>query len=68
MKPDQDWEAVWPATRTFHPASVPLPVRQGATQTKSQVICTSGKILYRALIFCSTVTIIIHNMYYRKVA
>lgn len=37
MKPDQDWEAVWPATRTFHPASVPLPVRQGATQTKSQV-------------------------------
>ncbi len=30
MKPDQDWESVWPAARTFHPASVPLPVRQGA--------------------------------------
>ena len=37
MKPNQDWEAVWPATRTFHPASVPLPVRQGATQTKTMV-------------------------------
>jgi len=29
MKPDQDWTSVWPATRTFHPAVVPLPIRQG---------------------------------------
>lgn len=31
MPVDQDWSAVWPGTRTFHPASVPLPVRQGYT-------------------------------------
>lgn len=29
MSTDQDWGAVWPAPRSFHPASVPLPVRQG---------------------------------------
>ncbi|KAK8734864.1 hypothetical protein OTU49_005699, partial [Cherax quadricarinatus] len=29
QKVDQDWGNVWPAARTFHPASVPLPVRQG---------------------------------------
>ncbi|XP_020295708.1 28S ribosomal protein S35, mitochondrial isoform X3 [Pseudomyrmex gracilis] len=29
MPVDQDWASVWPGTRTFHPASVPLPVRQG---------------------------------------
>lgn len=38
MKPDQDWGAVWPAARTFHPAVVPLPIRQGVVQNKSQVI------------------------------
>jgi len=38
MKPDQDWGSVWPAARTFHPAVVPLPVRQGVVQTKNQVI------------------------------
>lgn len=38
MKPDQDWGSVWPAARTFHPSVVPLPVRQGVVQTKSQVI------------------------------
>ena len=36
MKPDQDWPSVWPATRTFHPASVPLPVRQGFSQLRGQ--------------------------------
>ena len=29
MKEDQDWVNAWPAQRSFHPASVPLPVRQG---------------------------------------
>lgn len=29
MPVDQDWGSVWPGPRTFHPASVPLPVRQG---------------------------------------
>uniref|UniRef100_A0A0K8TT09 Putative 28s ribosomal protein s35 mitochondrial n=1 Tax=Tabanus bromius TaxID=304241 RepID=A0A0K8TT09_TABBR len=31
MATDQDWGSVWPGQRTFHPASVPLPVRQGYT-------------------------------------
>jgi len=38
MTPDQNWGNVWPATRTFHPASVPLPIRQGVVQTKTQVV------------------------------
>jgi hypothetical protein len=38
MRPDQDWGSVWPAARTFHPAVVPLPVRQGVVQTKRQVV------------------------------
>lgn len=29
MKLDQDWPSVWPGPRTFHPHSVPLPIRQG---------------------------------------
>ncbi|XP_037939349.1 28S ribosomal protein S35, mitochondrial [Teleopsis dalmanni] len=29
MAIDQDWTAVWPGPRSFHPASVPLPLRQG---------------------------------------
>lgn len=29
MPVDQDWPSVWPGARTFHPASVPLPLRQG---------------------------------------
>ena len=37
MKPDQSWGDVWPAARTFHPAVVPLPVRQGVVQQKAQV-------------------------------
>ncbi len=37
MKPDQDWPSAWPAARTFHPASVPLPIRQGFTNLKAQV-------------------------------
>lgn len=29
MSIKQDWGAVWPGPRSFHPATVPLPVRQG---------------------------------------
>ncbi|KAI5700518.1 hypothetical protein M8J76_010565 [Diaphorina citri] len=29
MPVDQDWTSVWPGPRTFHPAVVPLPLRQG---------------------------------------
>ncbi|XP_066595964.1 small ribosomal subunit protein mS35 [Prorops nasuta] len=29
MPTDQDWSAVWPGPRTFHPAVVPFPLRQG---------------------------------------
>lgn len=29
MPVDQDWGAVWPGPRSFHPASVPLPLHQG---------------------------------------
>ncbi|KAG5678034.1 hypothetical protein PVAND_007741 [Polypedilum vanderplanki] len=29
MATDQDWSAVWPGPRSFHPATVPLPLRQG---------------------------------------
>lgn len=29
MPVDQDWPSVWPGQKTFHPASVPLPIRQG---------------------------------------
>ena len=29
MPVDQDWVSVWPGPRSFHPASVPLPIRQG---------------------------------------
>ncbi|XP_067012786.1 small ribosomal subunit protein mS35 [Anabrus simplex] len=32
MPVDQDWSNVWPGPRSFHPASVPLPVRQGYNQ------------------------------------
>jgi len=29
MPVDQDWPSVWPVAKTFHPASVPLPLHQG---------------------------------------
>ncbi|KAK9739837.1 Mitochondrial ribosomal subunit protein [Popillia japonica] len=29
MPVDQDWGSVWPGPRSFHPATVPLPIRQG---------------------------------------
>ena len=29
MPVDQDWPSVWPVLRTFHQASVPLPLHQG---------------------------------------
>ena len=29
MPVDQDWPSVWPVARSFHPASVPLPLHQG---------------------------------------
>jgi len=38
MSPDQSWGDVWPTARTFHPAVVPLPVRQGVKHTKAHVI------------------------------
>uniref|UniRef100_A0A1B6EIQ9 Small ribosomal subunit protein mS35 mitochondrial conserved domain-containing protein n=1 Tax=Cuerna arida TaxID=1464854 RepID=A0A1B6EIQ9_9HEMI len=35
MKEDQDWTNVWPGPRTFHPAVVPLPIRQGHNKKKA---------------------------------
>lgn len=35
MKEDQDWTSVWPGPRTFHPAVVPLPIRQGHNKKKA---------------------------------
>lgn len=32
MPVDQDWPNVWPGPKTFHPAAVPLPLRQGFTE------------------------------------
>lgn len=32
MRTDQDWGNVWPGPRSFHPATVPLPVRQGYSE------------------------------------
>ncbi|XP_066250067.1 small ribosomal subunit protein mS35 [Euwallacea similis] len=32
MAIDQDWGNVWPGPRSFHPATVPLPIRQGFTK------------------------------------
>ena len=29
MPVNQDWPSVWPTAKTFHPASVPLPLHQG---------------------------------------
>nr|CAG4638578.1 EOG090X09BG [Cyclestheria hislopi] len=29
MPVDQDWASTWPVAKTFHPASVPLPLHQG---------------------------------------
>ncbi|XP_072750893.1 small ribosomal subunit protein mS35 isoform X1 [Anoplolepis gracilipes] len=29
MPTDQNWPSVWPSARTFHPSTVPLPLRQG---------------------------------------
>lgn len=31
MPVDQDWGNVWTGPRSFHPATVPLPIRQGYT-------------------------------------
>jgi hypothetical protein len=35
MPVDQDWGNVWPGPWTFHPASVPLPVRQGYNEKEA---------------------------------
>ncbi|CAG0919589.1 unnamed protein product [Notodromas monacha] len=32
MPIDQDWGNVWPTSRTFHPATVPLPLRMGYSE------------------------------------
>lgn len=34
MPTDQEWSNVWPGPRTFHPAVVPLPLRQGYDQKR----------------------------------
>lgn len=36
MPTDQDWSNVWPGPRTFHPASVPLPLKQGFDRRKKR--------------------------------
>lgn len=35
MPIDQDWTNVWPGPRTFHPATVPLALRQGYDQKRA---------------------------------
>lgn len=35
MPVDQDWTNVWPGPRTFHPATVPLALRQGYDQKRA---------------------------------
>ncbi|XP_050423044.1 28S ribosomal protein S35, mitochondrial [Adelges cooleyi] len=35
MPIDQDWSSVWPGPKTFHPASVPLALRQGYDQKRA---------------------------------
>lgn len=37
MATDQDWGAVWPGPKSFIPASVPLPLRQGYVSKKYQI-------------------------------
>ena len=37
MPVDQDWPSVWPGPRSFHPASVPLPLRQGHDRKKKTI-------------------------------
>jgi len=34
---DQDWGSIWPVARTFHPATVPLPVAQGYPATSQPI-------------------------------
>ena len=53
MKPDQAWGDVWPAARTFHPAVVPLPVRQGVVQQKAQVSTFSSCFCFPTLLSLS---------------
>jgi small subunit ribosomal protein S35 len=38
---DQDWPTVWPTTRSFHPATVPLPLHMG--HVKQPHIASPGK-------------------------
>lgn len=38
MKETQDWGAVWSGPKTFHPSTVPLPLRQGFLTTKSGTV------------------------------
>lgn len=35
MPTDQNWQAIWPTARTFHPDVVPLPLRQGYRHNKN---------------------------------
>lgn len=34
---DQDWGSIWPVARTFHPATVPLPMVQGYPATSQPI-------------------------------
>lgn len=43
MKEGQDWGAVWPGPKTFHPSSVPLPMHQGLITTRTKVLPKPGK-------------------------
>lgn len=38
MPVDQDWPSVWPGPRTFHPASVPIPIRHGTDKNRKVVM------------------------------
>ncbi|XP_033331100.2 mitochondrial ribosomal protein S35 [Megalopta genalis] len=35
MPTDQNWQAIWPVARTFHPTTVPIPLRQGYKYKKN---------------------------------
>lgn len=44
MSIDQDWASAWPAARTFHPATVPLPIHQAyIDEDKTYYMVPTGK-------------------------
>jgi len=38
MAVNQDWPSVWPVARSFHPASVPLPLHQGHVKPHKNLV------------------------------